>query len=61
VPVEPVGFSGTAPGDVQVQVKFLAEQRMRERQITFGQALSEIGREQPDLVQQYRRAVSGNE
>jgi hypothetical protein len=58
VPVEPVGLAGTAPGDAQVQVKFLAEQRMRERQITFGQALSELGREQPDLVQQYRKAVS---
>jgi len=61
VPLAPVGFAGTPPADVQAQVKFLAEQRMRERQITFGQALSDIGREQPDLVQQYRRAVSGNE
>ena len=61
VPVEPLGFSGAGPTDVQAQVKFLAEQRMRERQLSFGQALSEIGREQPDLVQQYRRAVSGNE
>ncbi|MCJ7503806.1 MAG: phage protease [Acidobacteriia bacterium] len=61
VPIEPLGFSGTGPTDVQAQVKFLAEQRMRERHLSFGQALSEIGREQPDLVQQYRRAVSGNE
>jgi len=61
VPVEPVGFSGAGPTDVQAQVKFLAEQRMRERHLSFGQALSEIGREQPDLVQQYRRAVSSNE
>jgi phage I-like protein len=61
VPVEPLGFSGAGPTDVQAQVKFLAEQRMRERHLSFGQALSEIGREQPDLVQQYRRAVSGNE
>jgi len=61
VPVEPVGFAGTPPDEVQAQIKFLAEQRMRERSITFGQALSEIGREQPDLVQQYRRAVSGPE
>jgi len=60
VPVEPVGFAGTPPDEVQAQIKFLAEQRMRERQITFGQALSEIGREQPDLVQQYRRAVSSS-
>jgi len=61
VPLAPVGFAGTPPGDVQAQVKFLAEQRMRERRISFGQALSEIGREQPDLVQQYRRAVSSND
>jgi hypothetical protein len=61
VPVEPLGFSGAGPTDVQAQVKFLAEQRMRERHLSFGQALSEIGREQPDLVQQYRRAVSSNE
>ncbi|MGD0922484.1 MAG: phage protease [Terriglobia bacterium] len=61
VPVRPVGFTGAGPGDVQAQVKFLAEQRMREQHISFGQALSDIGREQPDLVQQYRRAVSGNE
>jgi len=61
VPVEPLGFSGAGPTDVQAQVKFLAEQRMRERHLSFGQALSEIGREQPDLVQQYRRAVSGTE
>ena len=60
VPLAPVGLAGTPPADVQEHVKFLAEQRMRERQITFGQALSEIGREQPDLVQQYRRAVSTN-
>ena len=58
VPLRPVGFSGAGPADVQSQVKFLAEQRMRERGVTFGQALSDIGREQPDLVQQYRRAVS---
>jgi phage I-like protein len=61
VPVEPLGFSGAGPTDVQAQVKFLAERRMRERHLSFGQALSEIGREQPDLVQQYRRAVSGTE
>jgi hypothetical protein len=61
VPLAPVGMAGTPPADVQEQIKFLAEQRMRERQITFGQALSDIGREQPDLVQQYRRAVSSNE
>lgn len=58
VPLHPVGFAGSGPADVQAQVKFLAEQRMRERGLSFGQALSEIGREQPDLVQQYRRAVS---
>lgn len=58
VPLSPVGLAGTPPGDVQEQIKFLAEQRMRERQITFGQALGDIGREQPDLMQQYRRAVS---
>jgi len=61
VPLAPVGLAGTPPSDVQEQIKFLAEQRMRERQITFGQALSEIGREQPDLVQQYRRAVSSSD
>lgn len=61
VPLQPVGFSGTGPSDVGAQVKFLAEQRMRERGVSFGQALSEIGREQPDLVQQYRRAVSSRE
>lgn len=61
VPLAPVGLAGTPPSDVQEQVKFLAEQRMRERHTTFGQALSDIGREQPDLVQQYRRAVSSNE
>jgi hypothetical protein len=60
VPLQPMGFSGAVPEDVQAQVKFMAEQRMRERQITFGQALTEIGREQPDLFQQYRRSVSGN-
>jgi len=58
VPLSPVGLAGTPPADVQEQVKILAEQRMRERQITFGQALSDIGREQPTLVQEYRRAVS---
>jgi hypothetical protein len=61
VPLAPVGLAGTPPADVQEQVKFLAEQRMRERHTTFGQALADIGREQPDLVQQYRRAVSSNE
>ena len=61
VPLAPVGLAGTPPSDVQEQVKFLAEQRMRERHTTFGQALSDIGREQPDLVQQYRRAVSSSD
>jgi len=60
VPLTPVGLAGTPPGDVQEQIKFLAEQRMRERQITFGQALGDIGREQPDLMQQYRKAVSSD-
>jgi len=58
VPLRPMGLAGAAPEDVQAQVKFLAEQRMRERHVSFGQALSEIGREQPELVHQYRRAVS---
>jgi Mu-like prophage I protein len=58
VPLRPVGLAGSGPEDAQTQVKLLAEQRMRERQISFGQALSEIGREQPELVHQYRRAVS---
>ncbi len=61
VPLRPVGVSGAGPEDAQTQVKLLAEQRMRERSISFGQALSEIGREQPDLVHQYRRAVSGGQ
>ena len=61
VPMRPVGFAGAPPEDVQSQVRLLAEQRMRERSISFGQALSEIGREQPDLISQYRRAVSSTE
>jgi Mu-like prophage I protein len=62
VPLRPVGFSGAAPqGGSQVQVKLLAEQRMRERGISFGQALSEISREQPELAREYRRAVSSTE
>ena len=59
VPLRPTGFAGAPPEDVQAQVKLLVEQRCRDRQISFGQALTEIGREHPDLVQQYRRAVSG--
>jgi len=61
IPLRPTGFSGGIPENVQAQVKFLAEQRMRERSISYGQALSEIGREQPDLIHHYRRAVSGGE
>lgn len=61
VPLQPVGFSGGVPQGVQTQVKLLVEQRMRERQMSFGQALTEIGREQPELMQEYRRAVSGTE
>ncbi len=59
VPLRPVGFASAGPADVGAQVKFLAEQRMRERGISYGQALTELGREQPDLIQKYRRAVSG--
>lgn len=59
IPLRPVGFSGGVPENVQAQVKFMAEQRMRERGVSYGQALTEIGREQPDLIQQYRRSVSG--
>ncbi len=58
VPLRPSGFAGAPPEDVTTQVKLLAEQRCRERHISFGQALSEIGREHPDLVREYRRAVS---
>jgi hypothetical protein len=61
VPLAPVGLAGTPPSDVQQQIKFLAEQRMRERQVSYGQALADIGREQPDLMQQYRRAVSSHD
>ncbi len=61
VPLRPVGFSGAAPEGAQTQVKLLAEQRMRERGISFGQALSEISREQPELAREYRRAVSSSE
>lgn len=59
VPLRPTGFSGVPPEDVQAHVKLLVEQRCREKQIPFGQALSEIGREHPELVHEYRRAVSG--
>ncbi|HEX5411755.1 MAG TPA: phage protease [Terriglobia bacterium] len=59
IPLQPVGFCGGVPENVQAQVKFMAEQRMKERGVSYGQALTEIGREQPDLIQQYRRSVSG--
>jgi phage I-like protein len=61
IPLQPVGFSGGVPENVQAQVKFMAEQRMKERGVSYGQALTEIGREQPDLIHQYRRSVSGGE
>jgi phage I-like protein len=61
IPLQPVGFSGGVPENVQAQVKFMAEQRMKERGFSYGQALTEIGREQPDLIHQYRRSVSGGE
>ena len=61
VPLQPVGFSGGVPENVQAQVKFMAEQRMKERGVSYGQALTEIGREQPDLIHQYRRSVSSGE
>ena len=59
VPLQPLGFSGGVPENVQAQVKFMAEQRMKERGVSYGQALTEIGREQPDLIRQYRRSVTG--
>jgi hypothetical protein len=61
VPLAPVGFAGTPPEGVPAQVKLLAEQRMRERRISFGQALAEIGREQPELAREYRRAVTSSD
>ncbi len=61
LPLQPVGFSGSGPENVQAQVKFMAEQRMKERGVSYGQALTEIGREQPDLIHQYRRSVSSGE
>lgn len=61
VPLRPVGFSGAAPEGAQTQVKLLAEQRMRERGVSFGQALAEISRERPELAREYRRAVSSSE
>jgi phage I-like protein len=61
IPLQPVGFSGGVPENVQAQVKFMAEQRMKERGVSYGQALTEIGREQPDLIHQYRRSVSSGE
>ena len=61
VPTRPMGFAGTAPEGAHVQVKLLAEQRMREHGISFGQALADISREQPELAREYRRAVSSND
>lgn len=61
VPLEPAGFAGAAPENVQAEVRLLAERRMKERGLTFGQALTELGRERPELVREYRRAVSGGE
>jgi hypothetical protein len=61
VPLRPAGFASAPPEDVPTQVKLLVEQRCRERHISFGQALTEIGREHPDLVREYRRAVSSAE
>jgi Mu-like prophage I protein len=61
LPLQPVGFSGGVSENVQAQVKFMAEQRMKERGVSYGQALTEIGREQPDLIHQYRRSVSSGE
>jgi len=61
IPLQPVGFSGGTSENVQAQVKFMAEQRMKERGVSYGQALSEIGREQPDLIHQYRRSVSSGQ
>jgi len=61
LPLQPMGFSGSVTENVQAQVKFMAEQRMKERGVSYGQALSEIGREQPDLIHQYRRSVSSGE
>ena len=61
VPLQAMGFSGGVSENVQSQVKFMAEQRMKERGVSYGQALTEIGREQPDLIHQYRRSVSGGE
>jgi len=61
IPLQPVGFSGGVSENVQAQVKFMAEQRMKERGVSYGQALTEIGREQPDLIHQYRRSVSSGE
>ena len=58
IPLQPVGFSGSVTENAPAQVKFMAEQRMKERGVSYGQALSEIGREQPDLIRQYRRSVS---
>jgi Mu-like prophage I protein len=61
IPLQPVGFSGGVSENVQAQVKFMAEQRMKERGGSYGQALTEIGREHPDLIHQYRRSVSSGE
>ncbi len=60
VPTAPIGIAGGAPTDAASEVRLLAEQRMRERGVSFGQALSEIGREQPRLVREYRRSVSAD-
>jgi phage I-like protein len=56
------GIAGSEnDADVRHRVKALAEDLMREKKVTMREALNEISREHPDLVNQYRKAVTGSQ
>lgn len=53
------GLAGSGEGDIVNRVKAMANERIKagNGKVTFAQALSEIGRENPTLIEQYRSAV----
>lgn len=58
--LKPKGTTETGiTGDVAHDLPIMADARAKEKNISYGQALSEISREHPDMWRLYREAVNG--
>ena len=61
VNLNPRGIPQGSLGDATQDLRMLAKARAEEKKITFGQALSEVAREHPELAREHRDKVTTGE